>query len=392
MRLPIARGAERAQPDKRGRNGRLPTIDAPVLLASMSDAARSAPSVIEIAHRAIVLDHGDLGREYAAIRGGAIVVDRSYRSRIRFLGPRAKELITDGAALAPGHGLYAAALTAKGKIVADLRVFVGSDSLMVDTGPRAAAGWAEIVRKYINPRVTPYHDESAATIDIGVFGPRSAHPVSAAAGIHIDVLLALPLYGHMDATVDGAAVTIARVPDMGVEGFDVFAPESARDALWARLVAAGAIPGGLSACEISRVEAGRPEWGIDIDETTIPQEANFDELGAISYTKGCYTGQETVARIHFRGHVNRVLRRLRLGGETLPRRGAVLTDADGKAVGDTRSAVESPRLGPIALSMVRREVAPGSTVIARWDAGDDRDAGETTAVVVALAFDVTSDT
>jgi tRNA-modifying protein YgfZ len=363
----------------------------------MSDAARSAPRVIEIAHRAIVLHHGDLGREYAAIRGGALVVDRSYRSRIRFLGSRAKEMITglvtnDVAALAAGHGLYAAALTAKGKIVADLRVFVGNESVMVDTGPRAAAGWTDVVRKYINPRVTPYHDESGATVDVGVFGPRSAHAVSAAVGIHIDGLLGLPAYGHVDATVDGAPVTIARIPDLGVEGFDVFAAAPARDPLWASLVAAGAIPGGLSACEISRVEAGRPEWGIDIDETTIPQEANFDELGAISYTKGCYTGQETVARIHFRGHVNRLLRRLRLGGEMLPPRGALVTDAEGKAVGDTRSAVRSPRLGPIALSMVRREVVPGSTVIARWDAADDRDAGETTAVVVALSFDGTSDT
>lgn len=363
----------------------------------MSDAALSAPSVGEIAHRAIVLHHGDLGREYAAIRGGALVVDRSYRSRIRFLGPQAKEMVTglvtnDVAALAAGHGLYAAALTAKGKIVADLRIFVGAESLMIDTGPRAAAGWADIVRKYINPRVTPYHDESATTVDVGVFGPRSAHAVGAAIGIPVDTLLALPMYGHVDATVDDATVTIARIPDMGVEGFDVVGPVPTRDTLWASLVAAGAIPGGLSACEISRVEAGRPEWGIDIDDTTIPQEANFDELGAISYTKGCYTGQETVARIHFRGHVNRLLRRLRLAGDTLPPRGSLLTDADGKAIGDTRSAVLSPRLGPIALSMVRREVATGATVIARWDAGEDHDAGETTATVVALSFAASSDT
>jgi folate-binding protein YgfZ len=357
----------------------------------MSDAALTAPSLVEIAHRAIVLHHGDLGREYAAIRGGALVVDRSYRARLRFHGARAREMVTglvtnDVAALAAGHGLYAAALTAKGKIIADVRIFAGAESLMVDTGPRAAAGWADLVRKYINPRVTPYHDESATHADLSVFGPRSAHAVGAAMGIPVDALLALPQYGHVDTTADDATVTIARVPDMGVEGFDVWTPAPARATVWASLVAAGAIPGGLAACEISRVEAGRPEWGIDIDETTIPQEANFDELGAISYTKGCYTGQETVARIHFRGHVNRLLRRLRIAGDVLPPIGSTLTDADGKAVGDTRSAVLSPRLGPIALSMVRREVAPGSTVIARWNAGSDYEAGETTATVVALSY------
>ena len=357
----------------------------------MSDVARTVPNAGEIAPRAIILDRGDLGREYAAIRGGALVVDRSYRSRIRFRGSRAREMVTglvtnDVAALASGHGLYAAALTPKGKIVADLRIFAGAESLVTDTGPRAAAGWADIVRKYINPRVTPFQDESSATADIGVFGPRSAHAAGAALGIAPETLLALPMYAHTDVTSGGAVVTIARVPDMGVEGFDLWTDASARDGLWAGVVAAGAIPGGLLACEISRVEAGRPEWGIDIDDTTIPQEANFDELGAISYTKGCYTGQETVARIHFRGHVNRLLRRLRLGGDTLPPRGALLSETDGKSVGDTRSAVLSPRLGPIALGMVRREVAPGTTLIVRWDASEDRDAGETTATVAALTF------
>ena len=97
-----------------------------------------------------------------------------------------------------------------------------------------------------------------------------------------------------------------------------------------------------------------------MDENTIPQEANLDALGAISFTKGCYTGQETVARVHFRGHVNRHLRGL-VGAAPLPQHGRVL-DETGKDVGDVRTTVISPRLGPIAMAMVRREVAPGATV------------------------------
>ena len=97
-----------------------------------------------------------------------------------------------------------------------------------------------------------------------------------------------------------------------------------------------------------------------MDDNTIPQEANLDALGAISFTKGCYTGQETVARLHFRGHVNRRLRGL-LGAAALPRHGQVL-DATGKLVGDVRSTAMSPTRGPIAIAMLRREVQEGDTM------------------------------
>ena len=99
----------------------------------------------------------------------------------------------------------------------------------------------------------------------------------------------------------------------------------------------------------------------------MPQEANFDELKAISYTKGCYTGQEVVARVHFRGHVNRHLRGLAYppDGGAVPR-GAQLVDGEGRVVGDVRTSVVSPRLGGVALGMVRRDVPLGATLTARW--------------------------
>jgi folate-binding protein YgfZ len=111
------------------------------------------------------------------------------------------------------------------------------------------------------------------------------------------------------------------------------------------------------------VEAGLPRFGLDMDGETIPQEANLDQLGAISFNKGCYTGQEVVARIHFRGHVNRHLRWL-TASEPLPS-GAVVLDTDGKAVGDVRSSVVSPTRGPLAMAMVRREIEPGTDVRVR---------------------------
>jgi folate-binding protein YgfZ len=127
-----------------------------------------------------------------------------------------------------------------------------------------------------------------------------------------------------------------------------------------------------------------------MDEATIPQEANLEELGAISYTKGCYTGQEVVARVHFRGHVNRVLRGLRVAGTTPPPPKASLFDATSKAIGDVRSSVSSPRLGGVALGMLRREVEVGATLHARWSADPAGGAvgGEMQVDVVALPFPI----
>ena len=109
------------------------------------------------------------------------------------------------------------------------------------------------------------------------------------------------------------------------KAIELFLPSDPIGEIWRRAIELGAVPAGLDAWEIARIEAGRPEWGIDIDESTIPQEANLDELHAISYTKGCYTGQETVARVHFRGHVNRHLRGLTYPGhDAAPARRAAL--------------------------------------------------------------------
>ena len=354
-------------------------------------------AMTEVAGHAVVEHYGDPAAEYAALRTTALLVDRSQRARMRVTGPKAAEMITglvtnDVQGLSPGQGLYAAALTPKGKIVADVRIFAASagspvvvgpsavDALLVDVPPRAAVGWTEMVRRYINPRLAPYQDATESVRDVGVFGPQARRLVAEATGVNAAVLGTLPPYGHLTGDVDGVAVTVAHVPDLDLEGYEVFVPADTRDALWARLAGAGAIPGGLAAWEIARVEAGRPEWGLDVDDATIPQEANFDDLHAISYTKGCYVGQETVARVHFRGHVNRHLRGLRLATAELPLPRTVLVDATGKPVGDVRSTALSPRLGPIALGMVRREVAFGDTVTARWEGGD------VSATVVGLPF------
>ena len=313
--------------------------------------------------------------EYSALRSGALVIDRSDRLRMRFGGEKAAEMLNglvtnDVLALTPGHGQYAAALTPKGKIAADLRIFADEDGLLTDTSARAAQNWREIVRKYINPRIAPYLDVSAETRDIAVFGPRARMIISKVFGIDDHALAALHAYSHVALDVSDGKARIIKSDEIDAEGYEIIVPTSFEKILRDKLLAEGAIAGSQQTWNIARIEAGRPEWGIDMNDMTIPQEANFDALNAISYTKGCYTGQETVARVHFRGHVNKFLRRVHFVSATVPPVSAELVDDAGAVVGDVRSVAMSPRLGGVAIAMVRREVAPGATLHARWAGGE----------------------
>ena len=190
------------------------------------------------------------------------------------------------------------------------------------------------------------------------------------------------MYDHRPLCVAGVCTTIVRVPDAGVAGFVLFGQSGERAGVNAALLAAGASRGDQSTLDIARIEAGRPAWGVDMDESTLTQEARLDELNAVSYSKGCYTGQETVARVHFRGHVNRLLRGLSFPSGVAVPSGAALVREDGTSVGEVRSRANSPRLGAIGLGLVRREVEPGSFLLARWNDGAD----SAEAQVVALPF------
>jgi folate-binding protein YgfZ len=322
--------------------------------------------------RMVALAYDDPSREYAVLFEGCGVIRRDERARWSFTGPQAALVLgglvtNDVEALQPGSGCYAAALTAKGKIVADVRIFRRADDFTVDVSSRAAAGWAELVRKYVNPRLAKYTDISTETGCIGAYGPRATQLLARLGAGDALLLAQLAPYHHVMTTVAGVPVHLVRSPDYGVTGFDCIVSAADADTVFHALIDAGARAVGLAAADIARVEAGRPEWGVDMDDTTIPQEANLDALHAISYTKGCYTGQEVVARLHFRGHVNKYLRPLRAPHPLPPR--SVVRNMEGKDVGDVRSSVVSPRSGPLAIAMIRRELADGEdvTVVAGED-------------------------
>lgn len=282
-----------------------------------------------------------------------------------FTGEKAKEslggLVTnDVVALLPGHGHRAVALTAKGRVIAMVRIFDRGPDLLLDCEPESAEGFVSMIRKYVNPRTAKYTVLTETTGCLGVHGLDAAAKLAPLVGLDLATLNALPPLGIVSSE---SGFDVIRSTELSLPGFDVIASRDAVATLRSALESAGAHELSADEAEIARIEAGLPRFGVEMDAETIPQEANLDTLGAISFTKGCYTGQEVVARIHFRGHVNRHLRWLTTA-EPLSR-GALVLDATGKEVGDVRSAVLSPRRGALAIAMIRREVEPGSEVQVR---------------------------
>ena len=134
-----------------------------------------------------------------------------------------------------------------------------------------------IVKKFINPQLAPSKDETGALRAIGVFGATSRRIVATLVSLPPDALAALPVYAHTSVDVGGQIVMVIRSPELELEGYELFVPSDGFSVIWQKLLGLGATPAGLGAWEIARVEAGRPAWGNDIDETTLPQEANFDD-------------------------------------------------------------------------------------------------------------------
>ncbi|HET7585771.1 MAG TPA: glycine cleavage T C-terminal barrel domain-containing protein [Gemmatimonadaceae bacterium] len=343
-----------------------------------SEPARSVGAAIgDVAGRPTILHYGDVSAEYDALRTGAMMVDRSGYTILRFEGARAAETLSglvtsDVAALTPGCGQIAVALTPKGKVLADVQILSLDGALLTLTSAPAAPGWMGAIRKFVNPRFARVTDQSEQWRVLAIVGVRAARLLATALDVDAASLAALPRWGHRQFEASGTAGHLVRWPSLGLDGVLVLLAPAAFADTWRRVVSAGATPAGHLAWEIARIEAGTPAWGFDMDDTTIPQEVNLDDIGAISYTKGCYIGQEVVARVHFRGHVNRQLRGLLCGDDMPPPAGATLVSDGGKIVGDVRSSALSPRLGAVALAMVRREIEPGTTLVVRWEGEESR--------------------
>jgi folate-binding protein YgfZ len=278
--------------------------------------------------------------EYELLRSHAGLIDRSTRGKLILRGSEAADFLqgqvsNDVEALAPGQGCYATILNHKGKLRTDLRILRGADWLWIDTEAIGHAVVTHMARTYSLGRDVQWEDVTESRSLISLIGPE--------ARASLDV--APPETEH--AFVEGEQ-GIYVATDLGV---DVIGPPSAASRL-------GVEPVSEKAAECLRIESGRPRLGFDMDADTIPQEAGLNER-AVSFTKGCYVGQETVARLFYKGKPNRHLRGLELS-EPAPR-GAELRLGE-KAVGRVGSSCISPTFGPIALALVRREAEPGATV------------------------------
>jgi len=302
------------------------------------------------------------------VRDGCGLVDRSERGKLALSGAQAKaflqgQVTNDVEALIPGAGCYAALLSPKGKMLGDLRILDAGEELLLDTERSALQAIFNVIHRARLGFDAELHKRTVQRGLLSLVGPdarRIAGPVAQT--------LPDEEHAHAPIELDGIAAR-AVVTDLGI---DLLCDAEQTDALAAALAARGAIAVPEAAAEVLRVEHGRPRYGIDLDDTTIPQEAGLNER-AVSFSKGCYVGQETVARLYYKGKPNRHLRGLRLS-EAVPS-GTELTRG-GKPVGHLGSVVVSPEHGPIALALVRREAEPGTEL----------SAGTATATVVELPF------
>ena len=313
-----------------------------------------------------------LESEYRVVTEDCGLVDRSERGKLALTGSEAKSFLqgqvtNDVERLAPGEGCYAAFLTPKGKMLGDLRILDTGAELLLDTERPSLQALFNMIRRFSIGYDVQLHKRTLECGLLSLLGPE-ADRVAQVQGV--------PSIEHAHATelVAGLPVRAIRT-DLGV---DLLCEAGDAEALRLALCEHGAVPVSDEVAECLRVERGRPRYGTDLDDSVIPQEAGLNER-AVSFTKGCYVGQETVARLHYRGKPNRHLRGLLLAGPASPDDELTLGD---RVVGRLTSLVESPRFGSIALALVRREAEPGATVAVGSNG--------TRAQVVALPFGSTA--
>ena len=277
--------------------------------------------------------------DYELLTESVGLVDRSDRAKFLVRGKETVDFLqgqvsNDVEALQPGSGCYATILNHKGKLRTDLRILRGGDWLWVDTEAIGHAVIRHMLETYSLGRDVRFEDVTESRSILSLIGPAARDRLDAAPppDEHAFVKGEHGIYVSTDLGVD----VIARSElELGVERVSE------------------------EAAECLRIESGRPRLGFDMGSETMPQEAGINDR-AVSFTKGCYVGQETVARLHYKGKPNRHLRGLRLSEAA--ERGAEVVLAD-KVVGLVGSACVSPRFGPIALALVRREAGPGETVL-----------------------------
>lgn len=312
---------------------------------------------------------GDPAAEATRVRNTVGLCDLSACGKLWLTGPDAAGFLhgmssNDVKGLRPGGGCYATFLTPKGKMVADAYICLGADGILVLTMPAVQAVLLAHLRKFVVAERLEITDRTA---EWALFSLAGGSQVGAALDASVrDAPEGLNDGEHAEVTVAGAKVRLIAVERTGLPSADFLVDVADAARVWDVLVGAvnglGGGPFGWDALDILRIEGGFPWFGRDMDGDTLPPEAGLER--AISYTKGCYVGQEIIARIKTYGHVNRVLRGMLCNGP--PPAAGTPVELENKTVGRVTSACVSPTMkSAIALGYVPRELEPGTEVTLR---------------------------
>jgi folate-binding protein YgfZ len=314
------------------------------------------------ADRALPARFTTVDDEWAAVRRRCGLLDAGLRGLLRLTGSDRATFLqgmvsNDVVRLQNGEGTYAALLTQQGKVVSDLRVFVLPDELWLDVPAACAGAVRENLQRYIIADDVEFAVDDGVVPLVVVEGPQADRVLLAVSG---ESVTGLPPFAHRAITFDGVHVRAAAVTHTAERGYLLFGDPAGAASLWNHCRAAGAEPVGMDAVDVLRIEAGIPWYRRDFDDTTLISEVGLE--AAISYTKGCYLGQEVVERVAARGQVHRKLVGLLCDGRQVPPPGSKLL-RDARECGWITSAVWSPaRNAVIALGYARRE---------SWDLGTE---------------------
>lgn len=294
-----------------------------------------------------------MSKGYEALRHGAAWMDLSTRGRIVVRGRDRARLLHNVTSnevkkLMPGSGCRAFLLTPQGRIQADVHLLCFADHFLIDTEPELREKVSQLILKYKVADQVELEDITGTSAALGIEGPAAATVLTA---------LNAPVPGEPEAHVAWGENTIARISVTGQPGFRIFCARDAQP----NLEAAGAVRASESDIRLVRIENGCPRYGEDIRETSLPQET--EQMQAISFTKGCYIGQEIVERIRAQGHVNKKLVRLAIHAAEGLAPGTKLA-VDGAEAGEITSSEYSPERGEVAaLGYLRSQYAVSATVI-----------------------------
>ena len=334
---------------------------------------RAGASLVERDGCIVAANYGDWRAEYEAVRGGACagLFDLSTRGRVEVSGAEAVPflngmLTNDVAALKEGEWMRAAFPNPQGRLIATARVFRTPEGFIFDTEAATYAPVLKSLERFTLAGDFRVRDLTRETATVSVQGARAREIVRAVLG----EAAATTARGRFTvARFQVEKVAVVRATHTSEDGFDVFVPAPEAGSLWNALKASGARPAGSDALEVLRVEAGIARYGVDASDANVVLEV-VNEEEAVSYTKGCYVGQEIIARIHWRGHVAKRLAGLIFDREVETPAGArVRSCADvGREVGRITSSVFSPRLRrQIALALIKYDHLAAGTKVEIFD-------------------------